>query len=206
MKKSLTAILGIMLFVVLGCNMLGTKEADDKIATPSDSDSTSDTAKESSSDSKDSSSSGDITYDKFKQLKFGMSYDEVKEVMGSDGEETRSSQVGQYESKTYAWKGDKFERISASFRNDELRFLSQSGLTGNSGDAAITKAKFDQVKTGMTYDEVKDVIGSEGEMTSMSKIGDSTLASYVWKGERFANMRATFKDEKMTSKSQSNLK
>lgn len=207
MKKSFVLVLGIMLFVVLGCSMLGTKEADDKVDTPRTEDTKSDTTRDDKDTSGgDTGSTGPLNYDKFKELEFGMSYDKVKDIIGSEGEETRSSTVGKYESKTYVWKGDKFERISISFRNDELRFASQSGLTGNSGDAEVTKAKFDQVKNGMDYSEVKDIIGSEGEITSMSKVGDSSLMSYVWKGDRFANMRATFKDGKLTSKSQSNLK
>ena len=211
MKKSLVLVLSIMLFVVLGCSMLGTKEANDKIDTPKPGEGTVETTKDTDKDAdkdstSDSKGSGSLNYDNFKKLDFGMSYDEVKGIIGSEGEETNSSQVGKYESKTFVWKGDKYERISVSFRDDELRFLNQSGLTGTSGDADVTKAKFDEVKTGMSYNEVKDIIGSEGEKTSMSKISETTLASYVWKGDKYASLRTSFKDDKLTSKSQSNLK
>lgn len=212
MKKSLVLVLSIMLFVVLGCSMLGTKEADDKVDTPKPGESTTETTKDTDKDAdkdstSDSKGSGSLSYDNFKKLDFGMSYDEVKGILGSDGEETSSSQVGKYESKTFVWKGGKSERISVSFRNDELRFANQGGLTDYSGDADVTKAKFDQIKTGMSYDEVKDLIGSDGEITSMSKIADTTLMSYVWKGEKkFSSLRGSFKDGKLTSKSQANLK
>lgn len=210
MKKSLVLVLSIMLFVVLGCSMLGTKEEkDDKIDTPKAGESTTETTKDADNEkdsTSDSKGSGSLNIENFNKMEFGMSYEKVKEIIGSEGEETSSSQVGKYESKTFVWKGDKYERISVGFKNDELSFLNQSGLTGNSGDAEVTKAKFDKIKTGMTYDEVKDIIGSAGEKTSMSKIGEIVLKSYVWKADKYATLRASFKDEKLTSKSQSNLK
>jgi hypothetical protein len=210
MKKSLVLVLSIMLFVVLGCSMLGTKkESDDKVDTPKPGESTTETTKDADKEkdsTSDSKGSGSLNIENFNKLDFGMSYEKVKEILGSEGEETNSSQIGKNESKTYVWKGDKYERISVNFRNNELSFLNQSGLTGTSGDADVTKAKFDEVKTGMSYSEVKGIIGSDGEKTSMSKIGDTTLASYVWKGDKYASLRASFKDDKLTSKSQSNLK
>lgn len=150
--------------------------------------------------------SGNISLRNFYRLKFGMSLDAVKNILGSDAEQTRSSTMGKYKSETYRWKGDKFKRISVIFRNNSLSYAVQSGLTGNSGNADITDSKYSQIRKGMSYSEVKDIIGTDGEKTSMSKIANSILKSYVWKGERDQFIEATFEDDKLTDQSRANLK
>ena len=208
MKKSISLVLAALLFVVLGCSLDRlTKKDDDAPPTPvtdskdTDSKDTSSTDKDSS----DSSSTADLSIDKFDKIELDMSYDEVKDIMGSEGTETASSKSGSYESKSYEWKGDNYSRVSVRFQNGKLLSKSQSNLSGRSGDADIDQAKFNKVETGMSYDEVKGILG-EGEMTRISKIGKATLMSYAWKGDGYARIYASFKDDKLTNKTQSGLK
>lgn len=213
MKKSLGLAFAMLLFVVLGCSLgdLGSKsdEAPTPVPDAEDAEKT-ETKTDSSGDSTSTSSTGkgSITLDSFSKMKNGMTYEEVVKILGKEGEETSSSTIGKYELKSYKWEGEKSARISASFRNNELRSKSQFGLgsSSGSGDADLTKAKYEQIKIGMTYDEVKEIIGSPGEQTSTSTFGNSTLTSYRWKGENFSNMYVRFKDDKVTGKSNSGLK
>ena len=212
MKKSLSLVLATLVFVVLGCNLGSLTEKKDEAPPPPPPDSTStdttDTKDTTSTDSTSttSSSGGTVSMDNFNKLKLGMSYDEAKGVMGGDGNETSSSKIGNYESKSYQWKGEKFAQIRATFRNGKLSSRSQSGITSSDGSADISQDKFNKIQTGMSYSEIKGVVGSDGEMTRESQIGNSTLTSYVWKGPKYANIRISLKDDKMQNKYQSGLK
>jgi hypothetical protein len=75
---------------------------------------------------------------------------------------------------------------------------------------SITKADFDKMQTGMTYEQVVQTIGVEGELLSES--GDKGTPYYTvmyeWQGDGNlgANANAMFQGGKMMSKSQFGLK
>lgn len=73
-------------------------------------------------------------------------------------------------------------------------------------DTSITLAKFNQLKTGMTYKEAVQILGSEGEVLSESDIGGTKTVMYQWQSSGFGNMNAMFQNNKMVSKSQFGLK
>lgn len=75
----------------------------------------------------------------------------------------------------------------------------------------ITKAEFDKIKNGMTYDEVVKIIGGKGEMNSETGAEGDDLYTvmYTWKGESLgANANAMFQGNPATvqSKAQFGLK
>ena len=74
----------------------------------------------------------------------------------------------------------------------------------------ITKAEFDQIQNGMTYEQVVQIIGSEGEVMSESgQKGDQYYTvMYTWEGESGfgANANAMFQGGKMVNKTQFGLK
>jgi hypothetical protein len=70
----------------------------------------------------------------------------------------------------------------------------------------LTKEKFGQLKNGMSYKQVAEIIGSEGEEVSMSEVGRYKVASYKWQGPDFQMIICVFNNDKMTSKTQANLK
>lgn len=79
------------------------------------------------------------------------------------------------------------------------------------GDGHITKSTYDQIKSGMTYDEVKKIIGSDGE--NIFESGDKGTASYqisyMWLGENGGEATISFSGTdqlKVLMKSQSGLK
>lgn len=76
--------------------------------------------------------------------------------------------------------------------------------------ATITKAEFDQIKNGMTYDEVKKIIGGEGELLAeVGTPGDSLHnVTYMYKGEGEigANANFAFQGGKLQGKGQMGLK
>ncbi|MEZ5428141.1 MAG: DUF3862 domain-containing protein [Pyrinomonadaceae bacterium] len=206
MKNSITLVLIVMLFVVLGCSMLRPKE--DKVDTPTP---TTDATPTTDSTSKPPTSGGDgLSIDKFNQIKNGMSYQEVVNILGSEGTETRSSESGNIKIVSYKWEGDKFQRVFATFRDGKLTSKAQTGLSNTSttkdGDADITMEKYNQIKTGMSYDEVVKIIGSEGEESNSTTVGKYELKTYIWKGAEYSRIFATFRNNELSSKSQSRLR
>ena len=95
-------------------------------------------------------------------------------------------------------KADKARR-SASTSNNEASSADDSAYTqalekaqkeldseqSSESDGRIAKEAYDKIKTGMTYDEVKAIIGSDGQniFESGDKGTDSYSISYMWIGE-----------------------
>jgi hypothetical protein len=65
----------------------------------------------------------------------------------------------------------------------------------------ITKAKYDQIQTGMTYDQVVAIIGSQGIVQFQS----GTFSSYQWKAGDSASASISFQNAAVSSKSQFGL-
>lgn len=72
----------------------------------------------------------------------------------------------------------------------------------------ISKTEFEEIETGMTYEEVVAIIGGEGELTSQVDIAGYDTKIYMWEGEGSigANANATFQNNSLTSKAQIGLK
>lgn len=75
-------------------------------------------------------------------------------------------------------------------------------------DNKMTKAKFDQIKNGMTLEEVNAIVGSAGELNSSSGEGDYKFEMYSWKGsgDLGANANVTLQADKVSGKAQFGLK
>ena len=73
--------------------------------------------------------------------------------------------------------------------------------------AGVTKALFDQLQTGMSYDDAVAIIGPPESTMSESEIAGIKTVMYQWKGNSFAsNMNAMFQDGKLVNKAQFGLK
>jgi hypothetical protein len=93
---------------------------------------------------------------------------------------------------------------SASPVNDN----SQSKANENTAASGLTMATFNQLKTGMTYEQVVKILGTDGKELSSSEIGGIKTVMYQWEGSGSlgANMNAMFQNGKLMSKSQFGLK
>jgi len=67
-------------------------------------------------------------------------------------------------------------------------------------------AKYDQIKDGMSYKEVTDIIGKEGSEQSSSKVGSTVIKTMKWQGDDYEFIFVNFTNDKVTFKSQANLK
>mgnify|MGYP004662614665 FL=1 len=86
-------------------------------------------------------------------------------------------------------------------------------IGGNDGSAksevqGITAEKFNAIESGMTYDEVVNIVGSDGELLSQADIGDDEYKTeiYVWYGiVPGSNANVTFQGGKVAAKAQFGL-
>ncbi|AGF54812.1 beta-lactamase-inhibitor protein BLIP [Clostridium phage HM T] len=143
-----------------------------------------------------------ITYENFMNIKMGQSYDEVKALLG-DGKESSSSDDGGIRTIMYQWQGSGIGNISITFQNGAATIKAQAFLKDY--DAKITMDKYNQIQNGMTYEQVKGILG-DGELSTETKIMDSDakLYSYINKDGSIATFN--FSDDKLDTKSQYELK
>lgn len=75
------------------------------------------------------------------------------------------------------------------------------------GKAKITKAEFDSISTGMSYEDAIAIIGGEGELMSEVNVGDGSTDTkiYVWYGDGSTNANLTFQGGKVVAKAQIGL-
>lgn len=83
---------------------------------------------------------------------------------------------------------------------------------GSDNSDKITLAEYNQIENGMTYDEVKGIIGSDGEVSAESGDKGAELYTiiYTWQGSGStgANASLTFQGNpaKIVGKAQAGLK
>ena len=77
-----------------------------------------------------------------------------------------------------------------------------------SDEPMLTLAKFGQIQTGMSYDEVVAIIGNNGVEQSTSEVGDirTVMVSWANPGLMQGNASIIFQNGKLMSKSQLGLK
>jgi hypothetical protein len=66
--------------------------------------------------------------------------------------------------------------------------------------------KYNQIKKGMTYQEVVSILGSEGTQVTSSGEGEYKVETYKWEDEEFQFLSVVFMGGKVYSKVESGLK
>ncbi len=81
----------------------------------------------------------------------------------------------------------------------------------NNGDSEnkcyISMEEFNEIKTGMTYEEVKNIVGCDGTVYSETELIGSKMTIYSWYGkDGISNANVTIQDDKLINKTQIGLK
>ncbi|MCM8901330.1 DUF3862 domain-containing protein [Caldicoprobacter algeriensis] len=142
------------------------------------------------------------TMDQFKQIKMGMTYEEVKAILG-EGTEDSSSGEGELKTVSYSWANSDGSNISVILQGGKVITKAQAGL--QSMDARVTMEKYNKIQNGMTYEEVEAILG-EGQLISESQIMDQRTEIYTWINSDGSNMNVTFQNGKVEAKAQFGLK
>lgn len=70
----------------------------------------------------------------------------------------------------------------------------------------VTLEKFNKIETGMTYQQVVNIIGEEGTLSTESSYGNQSMKVYYWyASNKIANATVSFMNDKVTAKSQVGL-
>lgn len=146
---------------------------------------------------------GLLTEEKFSKITDGMTYEEVVNIIGSEG--TVMSETGTpgsaFHTVMYEFKTDGFMSVSTmTFQGGKLINKTQFGL--GSSNTEISLEQFNNLQNGMTTEEVFAILGGEGEIISQS--GDIVMYSYTGK-TLGANASIMFQGGKLISKSQIGL-
>ena len=119
----------VLILVVLGCNCQKIQElANEGKSTPSTTPVTTSSPSSNSSPASTDKKVTGLTLDKYNQIKNGMTYKEVRDIIGSDGTQTMSSGEGKYKVESYKWEGDNFQYLSIVTMGDKVSSKVQNGL------------------------------------------------------------------------------
>ncbi len=129
MKNSFGLIFIVFTLLVLGCACPNLNKFNfDKKGTTSTPLPTNSTNTEIPSSSPKSNKDYSISLAKYNQVKNGMTYQEAVNIIGGEGTEVSSSEVGKYKTATYKWDGENYSYIILTFQNDKLMFKTQGSL------------------------------------------------------------------------------
>ncbi|NNE64979.1 MAG: DUF3862 domain-containing protein [Pyrinomonadaceae bacterium] len=95
---------------------------------------------------------------------------------------------------------------TSSDTKDDSKSDDKSDDSKSSGSGDLSMANYEKIKSGMSHKEVSDILGSDGSETRSSTSGNTEYKSYKWEGDNYVRIYVNFKDDKMTSKSQTGLK
>jgi len=80
-----------------------------------------------------------------------------------------------------------------------------SSTTSNKAEYEVTMAKYDKVKVGMKRGDVENIFGGKGTEYYSGTGGGVSFTSVKWAGDKFKTVLVSFKNDKVTSKSQVGL-
>lgn len=70
----------------------------------------------------------------------------------------------------------------------------------------VTQAQYDRILNGMSYQQVRNIIGTGGEELSRSDIAGMTTVMYSWTNSNGSNMNAMFQNGRLVNKAQFGLR
>lgn len=197
--KIITVVLAIIIIAGIGSALGG---GNDKSTTTNQSAKSNSSAKSTNTTSKPKQEDKKYSYTKFMQVNMGMTYDQVKGILGNGTEES-SSGDGDTKTVTYTWENSDTSNISVEIQGGKVINKAQAYL--QSMDAKVTMDKYNKISNGMTYDQVKAILG-EGQLSSQTDLMGSKDDIYEWINSDGANMNVTFQDGKVDTKAQAELK
>lgn len=147
------------------------------------------------------SEADDTASNPLESVKLGTTREEVAEALNTDGLKVAELKAGKSQLMVLQWISvDSNYFMQVTFENGKVIGKNQVNISTESKD--ITLETFNQMKEGMSYDEIKAAAGSDG--TVMAETENFNV--YGWMAEDGASISVVIKDDKVESLSQHDLK
>lgn len=96
--------------------------------------------------------------------------------------------------------------ITAWF-NSLQELTNSSSLSNDDEKCYISLKEFNEIQTGMSYDEIKNIVGCEGTINSQTEYMEIKMTIYSWYGkDGISNANVTIQNDKLINKTQIGLK
>ncbi|HEX8391195.1 MAG TPA: DUF3862 domain-containing protein [Longimicrobium sp.] len=147
-----------------------------------------------------------VNINAFVALKPGMSTADVVRIIGRPGQETSRMEAMGTATVSYRWSDDGMRSIIATLQNDKLISASQLALQTNVRGEPATLAKFNQLRPGMTFAEVTQVMGPAGIPVSFTSLMGTVTFTISWAGATPGSTAVvTFQGDRLFSTLQAGL-
>lgn len=136
----------------------------------------------------------------------GMTYEEVVKAFGVEGGKMSETTVSGSTVTVWSWDYTDGSGYITVTTQDGI-VTAKNDVRVNTTTSNITLDIFNQITVGMTYEEVKALIGSDGTLMTDTNIGGIQSTMYMWKAaDGIGNASIMFQNNAVVSGSQTGLK
>ncbi len=118
-------------------------------------------------------SESEKAYDKFEKITLGTTFEDAKKKLGDDYLEIGKN--------TYQWS---IEDGTIILDFNKGKVISKSQINLKTVETNLKPEIYNKIKPGMTYEEVKKIIGNDGAPSGETKHKDQTVTTYTWNGDK----------------------
>lgn len=138
------------------------------------------------------------------QVEIGTTYDQVKSILG-DGMKDSLTHTEDSGLEPFILENADGSYIRVSFLLNRVFDKHQENLENNM-NAKITKEEFAKLKRGMTYEEVKSVLGEGQLIYKSSSSGAFYNEEYIWLNKDKSFIKVHLQENRVTSRYAEGLK
>lgn len=135
----------------------------------------------------------------FSKLETGMTLQEVLDIIGNSGNKLVQTTSDDSVMERYQWIADSRNgSVLLTFKDEKLISISQVDMTSDS--TSFSTDSINNIKTGMSYKEVINTLGSDGSLISETSMDGVTTQIYTWR-DRDSSITITtvFRDDVLLS-------
>lgn len=138
-----------------------------------------------------SSTVGAVTYENYLKIKPGMTYDNVKSILGAGIVKNPKSNPD-----TYTW-GKSGKTITVQINQGKVVSKAQTMLGKTT--STLTADQFNKIKKDMTFDQTISILGPDYQESSYKRSGSTDRRVVMWMKPDTTNVTVVFQDDKVNS-------
>lgn len=132
---------------------------------------------------------GAVTYENYLNIKFDTTYDDIKNILGDGVKDELSTDVIDYK-----WN-DQGKTITIRTLKGKVESKSQSKLGKTTSN--LTEDQFKKITSGMTFDQVTSILGTDYQEVSTSKSDKGVDRLVAWMMPDSKSIKVKFQDDKV---------